>query len=88
MSAMLAAGMLSAAIASASETFFSAPPIAMVRLLSMSVGSAAKASAGVKKFAATTLKTTSQRQRSENRRGVTLITSPLGCAGDRAGESR
>ena len=32
MSAMLAAGMSSAAIASASETCFSAPPIAMVRL--------------------------------------------------------
>ena len=56
--------------------------------LSMSDGSAVKVGGDQKRLAAITIKTMAPRQRSENRRGATLITSPLGCAGDLAGESR
>jgi hypothetical protein len=52
---MLTAGMLSAVIASASESCFAEPSMVTVRLLSMSEGSTAQAGADEKRLAATTM---------------------------------
>src|SRR6187551_1941128 len=87
MSAMLTAGTLSAAIASASETCFSAPPIVMLRLLSMSEGTAAKTGGDKKRLVAMTIRTKSPRQRSEDRRSIPLIVT-LDRVGDPAGKRR
>src|SRR5262245_39850569 len=88
MSAMLTTGMLSAAIASASESCFSAPPIVMLRLLSISEGSAAEGGGDKKRLVAMAIRTKKPAAKIRRPPQHPAHCVTLDCVGDPAGRRR
>src|SRR4029453_11733820 len=85
---ILTAGMLSAAIASASESCFSAPPIVMLRLLSISEGSAAEGGGDKKRRVAMAIRTKKPAAKIRRPPQHPAHCVTLDCVGDPAGKRR